>query len=114
MSGMTFTISSLFLSLLTAILFGIYLSLLIFKKDISKKVEIKTGATAGFASLAGAVATGCPSCGIPLLGFVGFSPLAMMALPFEGLEIKFIGVLLLIISIYFVIKSIQKNLYCKI
>ena len=46
-----------------------------------------------------------------LFGFIGM-PLALMYLPFRGLELQVLGVLILIISIYFTGKSINGS--CKV
>ena len=105
MNGTLFTIFSLLSSMILSVLFGIYLSLAIYKINLSKSHSHKSNICTTGALTAGTVVTGCPSCGIPLLALVGF-PLALMSLPFKGLEIKFLSIIIIIISIYFLTKKL--------
>lgn len=112
MDGWTFTTISLGLSLIISALFGIYISLFVFRRDLikdSKNVKPIISGVGG--SVAGVIAAACPSCGAPLLAFFG-APLALMALPFQGLEIKVLSILLLLLSVYLLSESIEKKLKC--
>jgi len=111
MNGWWFTIASVSLSAIIAILFGVYIGLLFFKRDLGK-IKAKGKAASGLATVGGIVASGCPSCGVPLLGVVGF-PLALFSLPLKGIEIKLLSIGLLVWSVMLVIKSINKNLQCE-
>lgn len=112
MDGILFTTVSLALSLFISILFGTYIALLIFRRDLIKDRKNAKPVISGIGgTVTGVVAAACPSCGAPLLAFFG-APLALMALPFQGLEIKVLSVLLLIISIYLLVQSIEKKLSC--
>ncbi len=93
-----FTSLSLGLSLATAALFGIAISMLVFV--LKQKAEGAGGAAGSgfFGATFGAIASGCPVCGawlLPLLGIAG----SLAAFPFQGLEIKALAVLLLMFSI---------------
>jgi len=114
-NGYLFTITSLVLTLLVAIMTGVYLSLFIFRKDLSRKDKTKGGKKDGVAGAFGGgvnlVASGCPTCGVPLLGLIGI-PSALMVLPYKGLELKLLSVIILIISIHYISLSIKKNLSC--
>jgi len=105
MNGTLFTIFSLLSSVILSVVFGIYLSLVIYKINLSKSHSHKSNIYTTGALTAGTVVTGCPSCGIPLLALAGF-PLALMSLPFKGLEIKFLSIIIIIISIYFLTKKL--------
>lgn len=112
MDGWAFTTISLGLSLIISALFGIYISLFVFRRDLIKdNKNVKPIISGVGGSIAGVIAAACPSCGAPLLAFFG-APLALMALPFEGLEIKVLSILLLLLSIYLLSESIEKKLNC--
>ena len=104
MNGTLFTILSLLSSVILSVLLGIYLSLAIYQINLSRLHTHKSNICTTGALAAGTVVTGCPSCGVPILALVGF-PLALMSLPFKGLEIKFLSIIIIIISIYFLTKK---------
>lgn len=109
MNGFWFTIVSFLLSLVIAVFFGAYIALLFFRKDIVKAKAAANKATSGVGVITGIVASGCPSCGTPLLGLVGF-PLGLFSLPFRGLELKVLSIAFLLLSIYLISKNVRKNL----
>jgi hypothetical protein len=124
MDGWKFTVISLGLSLIISALFGAYLGLFIFRHDLIKsnknaRYAVKSASVAAakpfFSGIGGAftgvVAAACPGCGAPILAFFG-APLALMALPFQGLEIKVLSVLLLLLSVYLLAESIEKKINC--
>lgn len=111
MNGSLFTAVSLFLSITIAVLIGLYISLLIFRKDIIKK-RAAGDKVIGFGGAgAGILASGCPTCGAPLLGLIGF-PIGLFSFPFKGLELKILAIGFLLLSIFLVFKNIKKNLVC--
>lgn len=112
MNGLLFTIISLTLGLFIAILFGIYISLTVLRRDIIKQKALGDKVTGFGGILTGIIASGCPSCGVPLLGLIGF-PLALFVLPFKGLELKVLSIMLLVISIYYLSRNIKNNLVCE-
>lgn len=112
MNGGWFTIISLTLSAVIAILVGLYLALVIFRRDIVKAKSIGNKVTGYGGVITGIIASGCPSCGVPLLGLIGF-PLALYSLPFKGLELKVLSILFLVVGIYLISKNINKNLVCQ-
>jgi hypothetical protein len=113
MNGTGYTVATLFLSAVMSIFFGIYGALMFFKFDL-KTIKTKSDkiTTSGGGAL-GVAASGCPSCGSPILGLFG-APLSLMALPFRGLEIKLFSILLLFLSIYLINKNIRGHLLCKV
>ena len=108
MSGVNFIYLSTLLITIMSILFGIYLSLVVFKFSF---INAKKGVFGFFGGIIGAFGVGCPTCGAFLFGLIG-APLALMYFPFKGLEIQILGILLLIVSIFFITKSMNGN--CRI
>ena len=112
MDGPWFTSISLGLSLAISILFGVYIALFVFRHKLIKDSKNTKPILSGIGgTAAGVIAAACPTCGAPLLAFFG-APLALMALPFQGLEIKVLSILLLLLSVYLLTESIEKKLKC--
>lgn len=111
MNGLVFTIISLALGAIISLLFGFYVALLFFRRDITRARATGNKAAGFSATAAGLIASGCPSCGIPLLGLIGF-PLGLSFLPFQGLEVKVLSIFFLGLSIYLISNNIEKNLTC--
>ncbi len=110
MSGPRYITFSVVSILLTSVFSGILFSMIIFKFNSYRKIEGK-GLLGFIGSGVAALGIGCPTCGAFLFGFIGM-PLALMYLPFRGLELQTLGILVLILSIYFTGKSIKE--VCKI
>jgi len=110
MSGAGFVTFSIVTSLATAGLSGILVSMVFFKFNAYNKFSGK-GIFGFIGSGIAAFGIGCPTCGAFLFGLIGL-PLALMYLPFKGLELQVLGTIVLIISIYFTGKSIKGH--CKI
>jgi len=100
----TTTSASLFFLIILSILSGIIISFTIYL--ISR--QIKSGAYAGTSVLVSLIAPACPSCAVGLFGLIGIGGLASI-LPFKGLEIGFIGVLVVIFSIFYLAKKVETN-----
>jgi len=117
MSGWAFTIISLSLSILFSLFFALYISLFLFKRDMIKaSISKKKSAVSVGGLFSGLIASGCPTCGALLLGWLGF-PLGLLALPFRGLELKLLSILAIYGAIYFLHKEIVNKLTsstCKI
>ncbi len=105
MSGAGFVTFSIVAILITASLSGILFSMLIFKISLDNKIEGK-GIFGFIGSGIAAFGVGCPTCGALLFGLIGL-PLALMYLPFRGLELQVLGIFILALSIYFTGKSIK-------
>jgi hypothetical protein len=113
MNGYLFTIISIILGLMISVLFGLYIALLVFRKDIAVKPVSMDKLSSLVGTGANIIASGCPSCGVPLLGLVGL-PLGLSYLPFKGIELKIISVAFLLISISYISKNIKRNLECSL
>ena len=110
MSGTLFiTVSFINIVILSA-LSGILFAMLVLRFQEYRKIE-KKGLFGFVFSGIGAFGVGCPTCGAFLFGLIGL-PLALTHLPFRGIELQFLGMLLLILSLYFTSKSIRGT--CKI
>lgn len=95
-----------------AFLGGINISIVIFKISVTKRI----GGTnlAGVSGLVGsAFGVGCPACSTSLLSVLGIGG-GLSVLPFKGIEITSLGVIILLISFYFIAKSVSECEECKL
>lgn len=102
--------------LIISILSGLNFSMLVFylKKRISLQKNIGTGF---LGMIAGILGIGCASCGSIILSSIfGLTAATnfLRVLPFNGLEFGIVGILLLLLSIYFLSTKIQNPLICKV
>lgn len=100
----------LFILTITALLTGINLTLFVSRIFNVRKLE-KVGIFAGGGSILGFIGSGCAACGLPLISLLGLSA-SIIYLPFRGMEIAYLSIGLLSISIYYLTKS--NNTDCKI
>lgn len=97
------------LVIIMGILFGINMTLVINKFSMLKRrgnLRIMLGT--GIISV---VAAGCASCGLSFASLIGISA-ALAILPFGGMELYLLAIVILLISLYFNLKQIIK--VCKI
>lgn len=94
---------SIFLLFTIALLTGANVSLLV-ERIRSACVSKKMQATVGGSSLLGIVGGGCAGCGLPVLALPGISG-AMAYLPFQGIELSIVAIILLIVSLFSLMKS---------
>lgn len=113
MNSILYIVSSLGMSILIALLFGINVSLIVYKFNLSKKIGLKEDSSSILGVAGGALGSGCPVCGATLLGFLGVSG-GLAILPFKGLELKILSLGLLLFSTYKVSESIFDCKKCKI
>lgn len=97
------------LLILMGVLFGMNMTLVINKFNMLKRrgnlrIMFGTGIISVFAA-------GCASCGLSFASLIGISA-ALAILPFGGVELYFIAILILLAYIYFNLKQIIK--VCKI
>lgn len=107
--GMTTSMTPLavLLMLITAILTGINITLIANKIIYLRKID-KVHFVAGGSSVLGIVGGGCAACGLPVISLFGLSG-SLLFLPFKGVELPYISIFLLLLSLYFLIKSNNKN-----
>jgi hypothetical protein len=93
-----FNWSTLGLSVITAILFGVSIAMLIYGFRARKAGQGEAGPSTLAGMIVATIASGCPVCGawlLPLLGIAG----SLAVFPFQGLELRVLAVLLLGFSI---------------
>lgn len=112
MNGVSFTVITLILGSVIAVLIGSHIALIIFRRDIIKSKTVGNKVSGAGGAVVGILASGCPSCGVPLLGLIGL-PLGLAALPFKGIELKVLSIIFLSLAIFLVSKSIRKNMVCQ-
>ncbi len=118
--GTNFTLVSASYTIAIAVLFGINVALLTYyiRKIRGNIGNIKSTGAVGIGGLvSGIFGIGCAACGtfvltsvLALFGATGF----LAILPFGGEEFGFLGVGLLLYSIYLVLKKIQASMVCSI
>lgn len=95
------------LLILTAILTGLNISFLAKRiKDLRKQGKLKL--VVGGSTLIGIVSSGCASCGLPILSLLGLSG-SVAYLPLRGMELPYLSVIILSLSLYFLIKQSKTN-----
>ncbi len=100
------------LTLLSAALFGIGAAVSLYAWQNS--AWRRNPASGGFGALgafSGALASACPTCGAFLLSFFGAAG-GLSLLPFKGLEVKLLSVLLLSFSLWLTLKYLKKSETC--
>ena len=95
--------AGLLVLVVTAILTGLNLSLLIDKLDELRGLG-KVKIVAGGSSILGIVASGCATCGLPILALLGLGG-SVAYLPGRGIEIGYVAIALLLFSLYQLRKS---------
>ncbi len=89
--------------LLTAGLTGLNLSILVQRiGELSKTGNVHL--VVGGSSLLGLATSGCAACGLPILSLLGISG-SLFYLPLRGLELSYLSIVLLIISLILLAKN---------
>ena len=94
-------------TIILSLLFGINLSLIIYRFKEIKKYNNESG-TGIFTSVLSLFSAGCPVCSLSILTLLlpgVFAGISLAILPFKGLEIQFLGIILLLISIIILTKE---------
>lgn len=114
MDGVFYTMASLLLSFAISLFFGVYLALIVFRHDMIKEEKsIKHAFTGVGGTIANVIVSGCATCGAPFLALFG-APLGLMALPLQGMEIKILSFILLIVSLHLLTQHLEKKLKCEV
>ncbi|MBT4516601.1 MAG: hypothetical protein HOC78_01785 [Candidatus Komeilibacteria bacterium] len=113
---MNSTLWSQWLVFLVSILAGINFSMLIFY--LKRKIKLERSVGTGFVGIIiGIFGVGCASCGSVVLSSIfGYTAVTnfLGILPFHGIEIGVLGLMLLLLSIYLLASKIQNPAVCKI
>lgn len=94
---------SVFLLFTIALLTGVNVSLLA-ERIRNARLSGKIRTTVGGSSLLGIIGGGCASCGLPVLALPGISG-AIAYLPFQGMELSIVAIILLTVSLLSLLKS---------
>lgn len=100
--------------LLTAILFGILLSLIIFKAANTKERTGKQGITGTIGLFFALLAPGCAACGLGLVAALGLSSTIITILPYDGLELSVLAILILSFTIFKISKDLTVCQICRV
>ena len=111
MEGLFYLYFTFISNFIISILFGFNIAVILHKFKLKNKIA-KEGSLSGSGVLAGAFGAGCPVCGSLLLPLIGISG-GLAALPFRGLELKALALLLMLVSTYFVLKGYNKCEHCE-
>ncbi len=106
------THTGLFVLVLTGLLSGLNISLVVERIQSAGGLR-NTHIIVGGSSLLGIVGAGCAACGLPILSLLGISA-SLVSLPFHGMEISYSGLLLLILSLYMLIKQDKNQKVCAV
>jgi len=97
---------------ITALLVGV--NTVLFMKTIKKlKQQGPIAFSVGGAAIIGLITTGCASCGLSLLAIAGLSA-SVSFLPFHGNELHLLSIILLFISLWYLLKKLRENVYCRV
>ena len=108
-------IYSSFVSLVTiSVLLGILFSLITYKTVMIKKSSNGIGVLGTTGIFLGILAPGCAACGIGILSALGFGAAVLTFLPFNGLEISFLAIWILLFSVAKISKDIKKERYVRL
>ncbi len=111
----TFTTSTLILATLGSFLGGINLSLAYTYMRLRGEVILKSGLYSGTGLFLAFLGIGCAACGTALLsvilGFFGFSAM-LNVLPYQGQEIGYIGLIILVIATYVLAQKVETPNVC--
>jgi hypothetical protein len=113
--GTNFTLLTATYTIIIALLFGVYISMLTY--FLSHRIkQARSGASTGFFGiLSGVLGVGCAACGsflLTSLSLVGATGV-LSVLPLQGGEFGILGALLLGLAIYMTAKKIQSPQICK-
>lgn len=98
--------------IIVALLTGANLTLIV-QRIVKLRSFGKLQFVAGGSSLLGFIGSGCAACGLPILALLGLSG-SVAYLPFRGMELSFISVILLLISFYFMVKTLSQKEVCEV
>lgn len=105
------TLGGLLLLIVNAVLTGLNASFLVSSLK-TLKAQGKIRLVIGSSSLFGIVGSGCASCGLPVLALLGLGG-SFSFLPMRGKEISYISIVILLVSLYLLIKT-KKQGTCEI
>ena len=104
-----------FISLLiVGALIGILSSMMIYKVKNSQSTNAKTGLLASTGAFLATFTPGCAACGIGLASLLGIGGAALSLLPYEGLELSILAILILGFAVKRTTKDLTECPTCKV
>lgn len=107
-------ISSYIVFIIVSILFGFLISLIFYKVNANISLSKSTRFFGVFGVFLGALFPGCAACGIGLLAVLGIGTAFLTFLPFKGLELSVLAVIILGFSIVKMTNDINDCKACEI
>lgn len=111
----SFDANSLILAILGALLGGINMSLAYTYMKLRGEIILRSGLYSGAGLILAFIGVGCVACGTAflsiLLSFLGFSTMLHM-LPYHGMEIGYIGLIILSMATYYLAKRVATPGVC--
>jgi hypothetical protein len=98
------------IQLILALLFGINIAIFWYKIRLVSGVDAKAKGSTVTGTILAVLVSGCPACGVTIAGYLGLASI-FSALPFFGLELKVIGIILLLYSSNYLLNKLN---FCKI
>lgn len=89
-----------------AIFFSLFITLSIFKIFYFSSSSVKEGTTGGLGSILGVLVAGCPACSLTIATYLGLAGFISF-LPYDGLELKALSLILLLGVNYYILKNLQ-------
>lgn len=108
----TLTLTSFVSLIIISILLGMLFSMLIYKANFNMAFSDKNlGLFGGVGAFLAAFVPGCAACGVGIASIFGISAGALAFLPYDGIELSLLAIIILGITIF----KTTKNLYiCKL
>ena len=100
--------------LVVGALIGVLSSMMIYKVKHSQSSNNKTGLLASTGAFLAAFTTGCTACGIGLASLLGIGGATLSLLPYEGLELSILAIVILGIAVKRTTKDLTECPTCKI
>ena len=100
--------------LIVGALIGVLSSLMIYKIKNSNSSNKKTGLLASTGAFLAAFAPGCTACGIGLASLLGIGGATLSLLPYEGLELSILAILILGFAVKRTTKDLTECPTCKV
>lgn len=111
----TFTVDALIIALVGSLLSGLNIALLYVYMKVRGTAVLRSGLYSGLGLILALLGVGCVACGAALLSavlsFLGFSTV-LAVLPYHGVEIGYLGLIVLLIATYTLSKKATAPLVC--
>ena len=104
--GLSYYYINLISQFLISILFSSFLTFFIYKYFKFSTFDVKNSSTSFIGTFFGILVAGCPACSLTVASYIGLASLVSF-LPFFGLELKLISIIMLIYANYSTINSLN-------